>query len=41
MIGYIGQVAKRKKVKRAIPVHVLVETHGALREAWQIAAHAA
>ena len=25
-------------LKRQIPVHVLVETHGALREAWQIAA---
>lgn len=25
-------------VERAIPVHVLIETHGALREIWQIAA---
>ena len=38
MIGYIQDVARRKKVKRDIPVHVLVETHGALHDAWQIAA---
>ena len=36
MIGYIQHVAQGKKLKRAIPVHVLVETHGALHEAWQI-----
>ena len=38
MIGYVQATAKRRKVKRAIPIHVLVETHGALREAWDIAA---
>jgi citrate lyase subunit beta/citryl-CoA lyase len=38
MIGYIQDVAQRKKAKRDIPVHVLVETHGALRDAWNIAA---
>jgi citrate lyase subunit beta / citryl-CoA lyase len=38
MIGYIEDVARRRKVKRAIPVHVLVETHGALHDAWEIAA---
>lgn len=37
MIGYIRDVAARKKLKRAIPVHVLVETHGALHDAWEIA----
>ena len=38
MIGHIQQVAARHGVKREIPVHVLVETHGALREAYEIAA---
>ena len=38
MIAYIREVAAKAKLKRAIPVHVLVETHGALHEAWQIAA---
>src|SRR4030095_12360225 len=38
MIAYAADVAKRKKLKRAIPIHVLVETHGALREASEIAA---
>jgi citrate lyase subunit beta/citryl-CoA lyase len=37
MIDYIGAVAARKKLKREIPVHVLVETHGALHDAWEIA----
>jgi citrate lyase subunit beta/citryl-CoA lyase len=38
MIAYIRDVAKRRKVKRDIPVHVLVETHGALHDAWNLAA---
>ena len=38
MIAYVGSVAKKKKVGRRIPVHVLVETHGALNDAWDIAA---
>ena len=38
MIGHARDVAKRRKVKRALPIHVLVETHGALREAFAIAA---
>jgi citrate lyase subunit beta/citryl-CoA lyase len=38
MIAYAGEVAKRRKVKRAVPIHVLVETHGALRDAHAIAA---
>jgi len=37
MIDYIQGVAAKKKLKRAIPIHVLVETHGALHEAWEIA----
>jgi citrate lyase subunit beta / citryl-CoA lyase len=37
MIASIGEVAARTKLKREIPVHVLVETHGALHDAWQIA----
>ena len=38
MIAYIHSVASKKKVGRDIPVHVLVETHGALNDAWDIAA---
>lgn len=37
MIAYIRDVAARKTLKREVPVHVLVETHGALHDAWQIA----
>jgi citrate lyase subunit beta/citryl-CoA lyase len=37
MIDYIQAVSKRKRHKRVIPVHVLVETHGALHDAWEIA----
>ena len=37
-IGYVQQVAARHRVGRQIPIHVLVETHGALRDAWDIAA---
>jgi citrate lyase subunit beta / citryl-CoA lyase len=38
MIDYIGACAKRHGIGRAIPVHVLIETHGALHEAHAIAA---
>lgn len=38
MIVYIQQAAAHHGVRRAIPIHVLVETHGALREVWEIAA---
>src|SRR5689334_19908751 len=38
MIDYVQGAAKRRRIKRAIPIHVLVETHGALHEAWEIAA---
>ena len=37
MIAFVREAARRKKVKRAIPIHVLVETHGALHDAWDIA----
>lgn len=38
MIGYLREAAAKAKLAREIPVHVLVETHGALREAFDIAA---
>jgi citrate lyase subunit beta / citryl-CoA lyase len=38
MIGYIQEVAKKSGIEREIPIHVLIETHGALRECWEIAA---
>ena len=31
VIDYVQSVARREGVTRAIPVHVLIETHGALR----------
>ncbi len=37
MILYIEQVGARHRVARQIPIHALVETHGALREAGEIA----
>lgn len=37
MVSYIKQVARDNQIDRQIPIHVLVETHGALREVWQIA----
>ena len=38
MIIHIQQVAAHHKVRREIPIHALVETHGALRDAYEIAA---
>ena len=38
MVDYIQKCAANHGVKRAIPLHVLVETHGALRDAQAIAA---
>jgi len=38
MIAYIQEVAKKNNIQREIPIHVLVETHGALRDAFEIAA---
>ncbi len=37
-IRYIQEVAKAAGVKREIPIHVLLETHGAVRDAYEIAA---
>ncbi len=38
MIGYIQKVAQQNNISRQIPVHVLIETHGALRDVHEIAA---
>lgn len=38
MIEFIQQTAARLGIKREIPIHVLLETHGGIREAYQIAA---
>lgn len=37
-IGILDATRARYGVTREIPVHVLIETHGALREAWEISA---
>lgn len=37
MITYIQAVAKQHGIKREIPVHILIETHGALRQVHEIA----
>lgn len=37
VIRYINEVAKRAGLARTVPVHVLVETHGALRDVFRIA----
>jgi len=38
MIEYIRDAAGRAGIRREIPIHALIETHGALHEVWQIAA---
>jgi citrate lyase subunit beta/citryl-CoA lyase len=38
MITYIQKVAAANGITREIPIHILVETHGALHEAYEIAA---
>jgi citrate lyase subunit beta/citryl-CoA lyase len=38
MIGYIQQAAARHRLARIIPIHALIETHGALGDAQAIAA---
>lgn len=38
MIAYIQKVAVTRGIKREIPIHILVETHGALHDAYEIAA---
>ncbi|MFY9327700.1 MAG: aldolase/citrate lyase family protein [Georgfuchsia sp.] len=37
-IAALDDARKQHGIKREIPVHVLIETHGALNHAWQIAA---
>jgi len=37
MIAYIQDVSKKNRLQREVPVHVLIETHGALHDAWAIA----
>jgi citrate lyase subunit beta / citryl-CoA lyase len=37
MIAYIQQVAKANNITREIPVHILIETHGALKAVHEIA----
>lgn len=37
MVAYLQDKCRQLHIKREIPVHVLIETHGALREVWQIA----
>lgn len=38
MANYIKSTAKRYKLSRQIPLHILIETQSALREVWNIAA---
>ncbi len=35
----IDAALQRHGIERALPIHTLIETHGALRDVWQIAAH--
>lgn len=37
MISYIQEVAKKNQISRKIPVHILIETHGALKQVCEIA----
>ena len=37
VIDYIQKTCEKNGIKRQIPIHVLIETHGALREVWDIA----
>lgn len=37
MISYIQDTAKRARISREIPIHVLIETHGALWDCFEIA----
>ena len=38
MIEYIRERTQQAGVDREIPIHILVETHGALHDAWELAA---
>lgn len=37
VIRYVGDAAKKAGLDKPVPVHVLIETHGALRDVFQIA----
>jgi citrate lyase subunit beta / citryl-CoA lyase len=37
MISYIQDIARKSNISRKIPVHILIETHGALKNAYEIA----
>lgn len=37
MVAYIKKVSQDNGISREIPIHVLIETHGALRDVWKIA----
>ncbi|MFN4291135.1 MAG: HpcH/HpaI aldolase/citrate lyase family protein [Permianibacter sp.] len=37
MVAYIQDKCRQLHIKREVPVHILIETHGALHEVWQIA----
>ncbi len=38
MIAYIRERTQQAGVDREIPIHILIETHGALHDAWELAA---
>jgi citrate lyase subunit beta/citryl-CoA lyase len=38
MIDYIRNATAKAGIRREIPIHALMETHGALREVWEMAA---
>lgn len=37
MIEYVREATAKAGIQREIPIHALIETHGALREVWEIA----
>ncbi|GAB4356217.1 MAG: aldolase/citrate lyase family protein [Gammaproteobacteria bacterium] len=37
MTAYIRECAAQRGIERTLPIHVLIETHGALRDVWKIA----
>jgi citrate lyase subunit beta/citryl-CoA lyase len=37
MIEYIRETGRKAGISREIPVHILIETHGALHDVWEIA----
>ncbi len=39
VIAAVDDIAQQCGVRREIPIHALIETHGALHAAWEIAAH--